>query len=108
VGGRRSSTPNATSSATPSSAAFGRFKQWRGIATRYGKYARTYAGGVLLPPPSSSPGHELQRHARIADGRSNPEIAARLFILAKTASVHVPDILAKVGVASRGARAPPV
>lgn len=26
----------------------GRFKQWRGIATRYDKYARTYHGGVLL------------------------------------------------------------
>jgi DNA-binding NarL/FixJ family response regulator len=38
----------------------------------------------------------------IADGRSNPEIAARLFISAKTASVHVSNILAKIGVASRG------
>lgn len=27
---------------------FCRFKQWRGIATRYDKYARTYLGGVLL------------------------------------------------------------
>lgn len=27
---------------------FGRFKQWRGIATRYDKYALTYRGGVLL------------------------------------------------------------
>lgn len=27
---------------------FGRFKQWRGIATRYDKYARTYFGGVQL------------------------------------------------------------
>lgn len=27
---------------------FARFKQWRGIATRYDKYARAYAGGVLL------------------------------------------------------------
>lgn len=27
---------------------FGRLKQWRGIATRYDKYARTYLGGVLL------------------------------------------------------------
>ena len=27
---------------------FGRFKQRRGIATRYDKYARTYLGGVLL------------------------------------------------------------
>ncbi|TQO19820.1 transposase [Rhodoglobus vestalii] len=27
---------------------FSRFKQWRGIATRYDKYALTYQGGVLL------------------------------------------------------------
>ena len=26
-----------------------RLKQWRGIATRYDKYALTYYGGVLLP-----------------------------------------------------------
>jgi DNA-binding CsgD family transcriptional regulator len=38
----------------------------------------------------------------VADGRSNPEIAARLFISAKTASVHVSNILGKTGVASRG------
>ncbi len=38
----------------------------------------------------------------VADGQSNPEIAARLFISAKTASVHVSNILAKVGVSSRG------
>ena len=27
---------------------FNRLKQWRGIATRYDKYATTYFGGVLL------------------------------------------------------------
>lgn len=27
---------------------FNRLKQWRGIATRYDKYAMTYLGGVLL------------------------------------------------------------
>lgn len=27
---------------------FGRLKQWRGIATRYDKYATTYQGGVTL------------------------------------------------------------
>jgi transposase len=48
VGARRRSTPNSTNGATPSKRGFGRFKQWRGIATRYDKYARTYAGGVLL------------------------------------------------------------
>jgi len=38
----------------------------------------------------------------VAAGRSNREIAGELFISAKTASVHVSNILAKLGVASRG------
>jgi DNA-binding CsgD family transcriptional regulator len=37
----------------------------------------------------------------VAAGRSNPEIAQALFISAKTASVHVSNILAKLGVGSR-------
>ena len=38
----------------------------------------------------------------VAAGRSNREIAGELFISAKTASVHVSNILAKLGVTSRG------
>jgi DNA-binding NarL/FixJ family response regulator len=38
----------------------------------------------------------------VAAGRSNREIAIELFISAKTASVHVSNILAKLNVASRG------
>ena len=38
----------------------------------------------------------------VAAGRSNREIAGELFISAKTASVHVSNILGKLGVASRG------
>jgi DNA-binding NarL/FixJ family response regulator len=38
----------------------------------------------------------------LADGRSNPQIAEELFISRKTASVHVSNILGKLGVASRG------
>ena len=41
----------------------------------------------------------------VAAGRSNPEIAGELFISAKTASVHVSNILGKLGVASRGGAA---
>jgi ATP/maltotriose-dependent transcriptional regulator MalT len=41
----------------------------------------------------------------VAAGRSNREIAAELFISAKTASVHVSNILGKLGVASRGGAA---
>jgi DNA-binding CsgD family transcriptional regulator len=37
----------------------------------------------------------------IAEGRSNREIGAALFITPKTASVHVSNILAKLGVGSR-------
>jgi DNA-binding CsgD family transcriptional regulator len=40
--------------------------------------------------------------ALIADGRTNPQIAETLFISPKTASVHVSNILAKLGVANRG------
>jgi DNA-binding CsgD family transcriptional regulator len=37
----------------------------------------------------------------VADGRSNSQIAETLFISRKTASVHVSNILAKLGVSSR-------
>ena len=44
--------------------------------------------------------HEVLR--LVAAGRSNRDIAAELFISPKTASVHVSNILGKLGVSSRG------
>jgi DNA-binding NarL/FixJ family response regulator len=38
----------------------------------------------------------------LADGCSNPQIAAALFISRKTASAHVSNIISKLGVTSRG------
>ena len=38
----------------------------------------------------------------MAEGRSNGQIAAALYISPKTASVHVSNILMKLGVATRG------
>ena len=38
----------------------------------------------------------------IADGRTNRQIAETLFITEKTASVHVSNILGKLGAANRG------
>jgi len=73
--------------------------------------ARTLARAARIRPsgPSAAPAAPLGLTPRefevlrlVADGRSNPEIAAQLYISAKTASVHVSSILAKVGVASRG------
>ena len=53
---------------------FGRFKQWRGIATRYDKYARTYLGGRAGvigrgtgARRAADPGH---RGGRAGSGRS--------------------------------------
>ena len=45
---------------------------------------------------------ELEVLRLVTAGRSNREIAAELFISPKTASVHVSNILGKLGVASRG------
>jgi DNA-binding CsgD family transcriptional regulator len=45
---------------------------------------------------------ELEVLRLVAGGRSNREIAAELFISPKTASVHVSNILGKLGVSSRG------
>jgi ATP/maltotriose-dependent transcriptional regulator MalT len=45
---------------------------------------------------------ELEVLHLVAEGRSNREIAGQLFISAKTVSVHVSNILAKLQVTSRG------
>jgi DNA-binding CsgD family transcriptional regulator len=45
---------------------------------------------------------EAEVLALVAAGRSNPQIAAELFISPKTASVHVSNIISKLGVTTRG------
>jgi DNA-binding CsgD family transcriptional regulator len=53
------------------------------------------------PLPSLSP-REREVLALVAAGRTNRQIADELFISPKTASVHVSNILAKLGVSTRG------
>jgi DNA-binding CsgD family transcriptional regulator len=60
------------------------------------------AGGIAEPDRFGLTAREFEVLRLVADGRSNPEIAGELFISAKTASVHVSNILGKLGVASRG------
>jgi DNA-binding CsgD family transcriptional regulator len=57
--------------------------------------------GVSGPGPGLTE-RELEVLRLVAAGRSNREIAAELFISPKTASVHVSNILGKLGAASRG------
>lgn len=56
--------------------------------------ARDTAGMELTP-------REVEILALVSDGRSNAEIARQLFISAKTVSVHVSNILAKLGASGR-------
>jgi ATP/maltotriose-dependent transcriptional regulator MalT len=53
------------------------------------------------PDPFGLTPRERQVLAALADGATNREIAASLFMAEKTASVHVSRILAKLGVRSR-------
>jgi DNA-binding CsgD family transcriptional regulator/tetratricopeptide (TPR) repeat protein len=62
-------------------------------------------GTATAPSPAEALGltpREAEVLALVAAGRSNPEIAETLYITAKTASVHVSNILRKLSVASRG------
>jgi DNA-binding CsgD family transcriptional regulator len=62
------------------------------------------AGGALPSGAEAGLGltpRELEVLGLVAEGRSNRQIAEALFISAKTASVHVSNILAKLGVANR-------
>ena len=64
-------------------------------------HPRPDAGHRDLAPVLTALGqHGLLR--LVAAGRSNRDIATELFISAKTASVHVSNILSKLGVTSRG------
>jgi DNA-binding CsgD family transcriptional regulator/tetratricopeptide (TPR) repeat protein len=68
-------------------------------------------GDSAVPPPSPSDGDEAdpfgltprerQVLALIADGATNRQIGAALYMAEKTASVHVSRILSKLGVRSR-------
>jgi DNA-binding CsgD family transcriptional regulator len=60
--------------------------------------------GSQPPPGPDTPGltpRELEVLRLVAAGRSNGQIAEALFISRKTASVHVSNILAKLGVRTR-------
>jgi DNA-binding NarL/FixJ family response regulator len=55
---------------------------------------------VVAEPTSLTP-REAEVLALVAQGRSNGEIAKQLFISVKTVSVHVSNILAKLGASGR-------
>ena len=65
---------------------------WRG---------RDAAAETSAPAASELTAREQEVLGLVAQGRSNGEIARQLFISTKTVSVHVSNILAKLGAAGR-------
>ncbi|NUR91792.1 MAG: response regulator transcription factor, partial [Nonomuraea sp.] len=61
--------------------------------------AEAEAASRRLAPVLSA--RELEVLALVAEGLSNRQVAERLFISARTAGVHVSNILAKLGAGSR-------
>ncbi|MBB6472168.1 helix-turn-helix transcriptional regulator [Sphaerisporangium rubeum] len=70
-----------------------------------GRRARLTPAPPTQPPPSTQQSplttREQEVLALVAEGLSNRDIAERLFIAPKTVSVHVSNILSKLGVSSR-------
>ncbi|WP_217162339.1 LuxR family transcriptional regulator [Streptomyces sp. AC512_CC834] len=78
-----------------------------------GRRARLTLGGTAGPAAAAAApvdpadalgltGRERDVLRLVSDGRTNRQIAEELFISPKTASVHVSNILAKLGVSGRG------
>ena len=82
-----------------------RARPLRDDIARLARRARISFGDDVQEPEPERLGltaREFEVLRLVAAGRSNREIAGELFISAKTASVHVSNILAKLGVTSRG------
>jgi DNA-binding CsgD family transcriptional regulator len=62
---------------------------------------RRLGGGETIDGPAELTPREREVAALLAEGLTNGELAARLFISPKTASVHVSNILAKLSMTSR-------
>jgi DNA-binding CsgD family transcriptional regulator len=70
-------------------------------AERVGRRANIQLTAVSALPFDLTP-RELEVLRLVAQGRTNPQIGEELFISRKTASVHVSNILSKLGVRTRG------
>jgi DNA-binding NarL/FixJ family response regulator len=66
-----------------------------------GSGARTGRSATAHEPSEALTARELEVLALVAEGRTNGEIGRQLFISTKTVSVHVSNILAKLGATGR-------
>ena len=78
-----------------------RVARWARVDRRPGARGRARPTTDDEAPAFALTPREREVLALVADGRTNRQIADELFISEKTASVHVSNILAKLGVANR-------
>jgi DNA-binding CsgD family transcriptional regulator len=72
-----------------------------GAVEAFARRARLDLPGVRAPATELLTARESEVLALVAAGLSNRQIGERLFISAKTVSVHVSNLLAKLGVSGR-------
>ena len=72
------------------------------LLARRGRIVLDTSSAAVGPAAVGLTGRELEVLRLVAAGRSNRDIANELFISPKTASVHVSNIMGKLGAASRG------
>lgn len=104
--GRRGEAQEAVASAESAAVAIGHVPLQRsirsfGTASGVGAHESAHDPGSGVSGDLELTAREAQVLDLIAEGLSNKQIGARLFISAKTASVHVSAILRKLGVSSR-------
>ncbi|MEY2452226.1 MAG: hypothetical protein QOD92_1800 [Acidimicrobiaceae bacterium] len=85
--------------ATQASELLARWDGWR-VGELHAVQRRLGVGPGVDGPSALTP-REREVVELLAEGLTNAELAARLFISPKTAAVHVSNILAKLGMASR-------
>jgi DNA-binding CsgD family transcriptional regulator len=82
--------------------AAGLLERWAGSRVEeLAALERRLGGGIFVEGPAELTSREREVAALLADGLTNGELGTRLFISPKTASVHVSNILAKLGMTSR-------
>jgi pimeloyl-ACP methyl ester carboxylesterase/DNA-binding CsgD family transcriptional regulator len=76
--------------------------------TQFRAELRSFLGPTELPPPAELPelsNRELEVLALVAEGLSNEEVAARLYLSVRTVERHLSNIYAKLRVSGKAARA---
>jgi DNA-binding CsgD family transcriptional regulator len=78
---------------------------WTRFRSEVSAFLGTAEAPPTSPPAADLSGRELQVLEQVAAGRTNDEIAARLYLSVRTVERHLSNIYTKLGVSGKAARA---